>query len=158
MAEEKKTTKKSTTTKRSTTKKSNVEEVKVEKKFCTNCGKELNEGEACNCAIEKRTEGIVINTDSIINTLKNVWNTIVSVLKKPDTTITEEINNKENSKTVILTILLAISFAFYLMAIVSNTVKNAVASINSATLGLGNISASNIDISYFKIFIYGILI
>ncbi len=158
MAEEKKTTKKSTTTKRSTTKKNTVAEVKVEKKFCTNCGKELNEGETCNCVSTQKVEGIVINTESIINTCKSVWSTILNVFEKPDTTITEEINSKENSKTVILTVLLAITFAFYLMAVVSNTIKNAVAGINSATLGLGSISAASIDVSYFKIFIYGILI
>lgn len=166
MAEEKKKTTKSTTKSASTsatksnttTRKKNTEEVKVEKKFCTNCGKELNEGETCNCISTKKSEGIVINTDSIINTCKSIWATILNIFKKPDTTITEEINNKESNKTVILTILLAITFAFYLMALVSNTVKNTVAGINNVTLGLGTISASSLDISYFKIFIYGVLI
>ena len=37
------------------------EEVKVEKKFCTKCGKELNEGEVCSCT-ESKTE-VTINTD-----------------------------------------------------------------------------------------------
>ena len=144
MAEEKET-------KKTTSKKS--EEVKVEKRFCTKCGKELKGEEKCSCENTTSTSaGVTINSDALLNTAKNSFNTITNVFKKPDTTITEEINKKDNTISIILLISLAISFAFYLMAIVSSSVK----AVADATYGLTTIVTN--DISYFKIFIYGILI
>lgn len=144
MAEEKET-KKTSSKKR--------EEVKVEKRFCTKCGKELKGEEKCSCENTTSTSaGVTINSDALLNTAKNSFNTITNVFKKPDTTITEEINKKDNTISIIILISLAISFAFYLMAIVSSSVK----SVADATYGLTTIVTN--DISYFKIFIYGILI
>lgn len=144
MAEEKKKT---------TSKKS--EEVKVEKRFCTKCGKELKEGEICNCestANSSSNSAVTINSDALLNTAKNTLNTIVNVFKKPDTTITEETNKKENTISIIILISLAISFALYLMSIVSSSVN----AVSNATYGLTTIFTN--EISYFKVFIYGILI
>lgn len=142
MAEEKKKT---------TSKKS--EEVKVEKRFCTKCGKELKEGEVCSCEnVTNNTSAVTINSDVLLNTVKNTFNTIINVFKKPDTTITEETNRKDNTISIIILISLAISFALYLMSIVSNSVN----ALSDATLGLTTIVTGNI--SYFKVFIYGILI
>ncbi len=143
MAEEKET-------KKTTSKKS--EEVKVEKRFCTKCGKELKGEEKCSCENTTTSAGVTINSDALLNTAKNSFNTITNVFKKPDTTITEEINKKDNTISIILLISLAISFAFYLMAIVSSSVK----AVADATYGLTTIVTNYI--SYFKIFIYGILI
>lgn len=139
-----------TKTKKTTSKKS--EEVKVEKRFCTKCGKELKEGEVCSCENTSTTSAVTINSDAILNTAKNTLNTITNVYKKPDTTITEEINKKESTISIIILISLAISFALYLMAIVSNTIDAAA----NATYGLTTIVTN--DVSYFKVFIYGILI
>lgn len=139
-----------TKTKKTTSKKN--EEVKVEKRFCTKCGKELKEGEVCNCESTNTTSAVTINSDAILNTAKNTLGTITNVYKKPDTTITEEINKKESTISIIILISLAISFALYLMAIVSNTINAAA----NATYGLTTIVTN--DVSYFKVFIYGILI
>lgn len=138
MAEEKNTTKKSS-------------EVKSEKRFCTKCGKELSVDEVCSCA-SNETAAVTINSDAIVNTAKSSLNTIVNVFKKPDTTIKEEISKKENTISIVLIVFLAISFALYLMAIVSNSVDAA----SNATLGLTTIVTD--QISYFKVFIYGVLI
>lgn len=146
MAEEKET-------KKTTTKKETVKEVKSEKRFCPNCGKELKEGEKCSCVSETITStNEVINTDAIVNTGKGVLNTIINVFKKPDKTIKSEIEKKESTNSIIIIIALAISFAFYLMATISTTVNAAL----DATLGL--ITKDAIDIPYFKVFVYGILI
>ena len=144
MAEEK-------VTKKTTSKKN--EEVKVEKRFCTKCGKELKEGEICNCETTSTSNAAVtINSDALLNTAKNSFNTITNVYKKPDTTITEEINKKDSTISIIILISLAISFALYLMSIVSNTVNTA------ADLSYGLTTIVTNDVSYFKVFIYGILI
>ena len=148
MAEEKKETTKKSTTK----KKPEVEEVKVEKRFCTNCGKELKEGEECTCQnSEQANAAVTVNGDAIVNTCKNVWDTIINVFKRPASTVEKEVEDKETNKSIILTVVLAISFALYLMAFVSSLNKG----VSEATLGLSN---SVIDINYFQVFIYGILI
>ena len=80
MAEEKKETTKKTTPK----KKEVVEEVKVEKRFCTKCGKELKEGEVCDCSANETSNGVAtVNGDAILNTCKDIWNTIINVFRRP---------------------------------------------------------------------------
>lgn len=148
MAEEKQT-KKTTTSKKK-------EEVKVEKRFCTKCGKELKEGEKCGCENivnnNSSSTNVNVSSDAFVNAAKGTLNTINNVFRKPDTTIVEETNKKDNTISIIVLVSLAISFAFYLMAIVSSSVKAAA----DATYGLSNIVTGNIP--YFKIFIYGVLI
>lgn len=147
MAEEKKET-----TKKTTPKKEAVEEVKVEKRFCTKCGKELKEGEVCSCSdVETQNNGTTVNGDAIVNTCKNVWNTIINVFKKPATTVADEVESKDTNKSIILIILLAISFALYLMALVSGIADG----VEQATWGLSNVVY---EVNYFQVFIYGILI
>ena len=151
MAEEKK----ETTKKSAPKKKEGIEEVKVEKRFCTKCGKELKEGEECSCSCQEELNNQTINGDAIATTCKNVWSTIISVFKKPATTITEEANSKDTNKTIILTVLLAIAFAIYLMAMISTTVNN---TLEIATNSLFSYSSASVNINYFQVFIYGILI
>ena len=108
MAEEKKETTKKTTPK----KKEAVEEIKVEKRFCTKCGKELKEGETCTCSENTpASNNVTVNGDAIANTCKNVWNTIINVFKHPASTISEEVENNETNKSIILTVILATTFA-----------------------------------------------
>ena len=147
MAEEKKET-----TKKTTPKKEAVEEVKVEKRFCTKCGKELKEREVCSCSdVETQNNGTTVNGDAIVNTCKNVWNTIINVFKKPATTVADEVESKDTNKSIILIILLAISFALYLMALVSGIADG----VEQSTWGL---SSTVYEVNYFQVFIYGILI
>ena len=147
MAEEKKET-----TKKTTPKKEAVEEVKVEKRFCTKCGKELKEREVCSCSdVETQNNGTNVNGDAIVNTCKNVWNTIINVFKKPATTVADEVESKDTNKSIILIILLAISFALYLMALVSGIADG----VEQATWGLSSVVY---EVNYFQVFIYGILI
>lgn len=148
MAEEKKETTKKTTPK----KKEVVEEVKVEKRFCTKCGKELKEGEVCDCSANETSNGVAtVNGDAILNTCKDIWNTIINVFRRPATTIKEEVASKNTNKSIILVILLAITFALYLMATISSTENTA----SELTLG---VSSTIVDVNYFQVFVYGILI
>ena len=152
MAEEKKETTKSKTPKKT----EEVEEVKVEKRFCTKCGKELKEGEVCNCTANENasTPASSINEDAIVNTGKDIWHTILNVFKKPATTVSEEANSKSSNKSIILIIVLAISFALYLMATFSSIAKG----VENAANSLWSFSSTSVDINYFQVFIYGILI
>ena len=150
MAEEKKETTKKTTPK----KKEAVEEIKVEKRFCTKCGKELKEGEVCDCTTNETVSAGTssINGDAIVNTGKDIWHTILNVFKKPATTVSEEANSKSSNKSIILIIVLAISFALYLMAVFAGVAKG----VEEASSSLW--TTATVEVPYFQIFIYGILI
>ena len=152
MAEEKKTT-----TRKTTPKKTEVEEVKVEKRFCTECGKELKEGEVYK---KKKVEqqpvaASSINGDAIINTCKDIWHTILNMFKKPASTIEKEIESPKSDKSIILIIVLAISFALYLMALLSSATSEIIETANNQLFASTDIE---VGLPYFKIFIYGILI
>lgn len=145
MAEEKK----KTTSKNSEVKEAKKEkEVKVEKKFCTKCGKELKNGEECSCS----KEVITINNEALVSKLKKAFNTINNVFKKPSTTINKESNSKDNSICLIILGFLALAFALYLVFTVISFSKSV------STLFYGANLLEIADISYFKVFIYGILI
>lgn len=149
MAEEKKETTKKTP------KTEAVEEVKVEKRFCTNCGRELKEGEVCNCTANTGANNASsINGDAIVNTCKDIWHTIINVFKKPATTVSEEANSSKSNKSIILIIVLAISYALYLMAMFANMAKSVESAANSIWSG----ASASVDVPYFQIFIYGIII
>ena len=150
MAEEKKETTKKTTPK----KKEAVEEIKVEKRFCTKCGKELKEGEVCDCTANETVSAGTssINGDAIVNTGKDIWHAILNVFKKPATTVSEEANSKSSNKSIILIIVLAISFALYLMAVFAGVAKG----VEEASSSLW--TTATVEVPYFQIFIYGILI
>ena len=150
MAEEKKETTKSKAPKKT----EEVEEVKVEKRFCTKCGKELKEGEVCDCTANETVSAGTssINGDAIVNTGKDIWHTILNVFKKPATTVSEEANSKSSNKSIILIIVLAISFALYLMATFAGVAKG----VEEASSSLW--TTATVEVPYFQIFIYGILI
>ncbi len=150
MAEEKKETTKSKAAK------SEVQEVKAERRFCTKCGKELMEGEKCDCSAGTENASNSIDSDAIVNTCKNVWSTIINTFKKPASTIKEEVNSNGTNKSIILMVVLAMTFALYLMAIMSNAVKGVQNAANSMwTFTSSNV---NIDVNYLQVFIYGVLI
>jgi len=153
MAEENKTTK--TTTKKTTAakKKVVVEEVKVEKRFCTNCGKELKENEICTCesAVAKRAEGININTDAIIKACKGFLDIIINMYKKPATTLKEKVNENNVKHSLIMLAIIAVTYGLYIMG--------AFTSIISMINGYAQADVNEIiNIPYFKIFIYMTLI
>ena len=150
MAEEKKETTKSKAPKKT----EEVEEVKVEKRFCTKCGKELKEGEVCDCTANETVSAGTssINGDAIVNTGKDIWHAILNVFKKPATTVSEEANSKSSNKSIILIIVLAISFALYLMAVFAGVAKG----VEEASSSLW--TTATVEVPYFQIFIYGILI
>lgn len=140
--------KKSTTknsAKKSTTTKRKTEEVKVEKRFCTKCGKELLEGEVCSC--NNQTEVVSINTDAITSMGKGVINTIINMYKKPSTTLDDEVKKVDTKSNLIILALIAISFGLYIMASFSR--------ILVTMSGASRVSISHyIDIPYFKVFLY----
>ena len=144
MAEEKKTVKKTTTKKKEV-----LEEIKVEKKFCTKCGKELNFDEECTC--DTKSVNVNIDFNEILNVLKGFFNKIINMYKKPASTLKEETNNSSLKYALIMLAVIAITYGLYLMGGFS--------SILSSLYGVTGIGVNEfLDIPYFKIFIYMTLI
>ncbi len=137
MAEEKKekTTKKTT------------KEVKVEKKFCTKCGKELTGDEVCTCE-----EAISVNTEALANVGKRFINTILNMYKKPATTLKEEVEKKDFKNSILILVAIAISFGLYFTGGFNSILQ----SLN--LMGNNYDFNSIVNIPYFKIFIYMTLI
>lgn len=141
MAEENKNVK---SAKKSTTPKEKKSEVKVEKKFCTKCGKELLNGEICTCDAK---EVISINKDALTSMGKGFLNTILNMYKKPSTTLDAEVERRDMSNNLFMLAVIAISFGLYIVA--------AFTTILGTISGNSSLSLSHyVDIPYFKIFLY----
>ena len=121
------------------------EEVKVEKKFCTKCGRELNEGEVCNCT-EKKTE-VNINADAILDYAKEFGNTIIDMFKTPEDTLDKKLKDNRLAHDMILLVVLALSLGLY----VAGTFSSIIDMLGS----LVQVNIANfISIPYFKIFLF----
>ena len=85
-----------------TEKKEEKEEVKVEKKFCTKCGKELTGDEACSCEKDaKKEEVISVNKEAMKSYGKKFVDTIIGMFKNPKTTIEKEVEAKDTTSNII---------------------------------------------------------
>ncbi len=125
--------------------KKSTEEVKVEKKFCTKCGRELNEGEVCNCT-EVKPE-VKVTQDAILGYGKELLNTIIDMFKKPEETIEAKIKSNKTSHNMLILGAIAISFGLYFTGAFASILKflSAFIQINIADV---------IVIPYFKIFLF----
>lgn len=138
-------------------------EVKVEKKFCTNCGKELGEKETCDCAT---TTSKSVDTEALKSMGKEFLDTNVKMYKKPETTLEEEVSKNSFKKTLIILGVIAVSYGLYLMgffkALVGMIFELVMFFAQLSGEAVGAYSAIDftkvIDLPYFKIFIYGTLI
>ena len=159
MAEEKKTTKKVTKEGADNTEKKkhpteNVvkesreekTEVKTERKFCTNCGKELKDGEVCHCR-DNQTATPSAGAESLKNFGKKFLNTFTNMFKKPYTTVLEEAEERNVKFSLIVLAFIAISYGLYIIASFTS---------NIGLFGtfFGENINNIIDIPYLKIFLY----
>lgn len=149
MAEEKKTT---TRTK------------KVEKKFCTNCGKEIIGDEICDCqkTVEEtnvkpvaapvaetqtgvQSQPINVNTDAMAKLFKRFINTILNMFVRPSSTVKSEVENPSIGSSMLILGAIALTYGL--------TISVAFSSIISLiSLITGGISDVVISIPYVKIF------
>ncbi len=127
----------------------NNEEVKVEKKFCTKCGKELGENEVCDCT--KEEVAVSVNTDVIVDYVKNVVNTIIGMFKKPMDTLDERIKENKLRHNMILLVAMAISFALFITGSFSTI-------MNFLSILYQRIVDAELVVPYFKIFVFSAII
>lgn len=138
-------------------------EVKVEKKFCTNCGKELVEGNTCDCASSVAQS---VDTEALKNMGKEFLDVNIKMYKKPETTLEEEVNKTTFKRTLIILGVIALSYGLYLMgffkALVGIIFEFIMFFAQLSGESVGTLSMIDftkfIELPYFKIFIYGVLI
>ena len=127
--------------------KTTKEEVEIEKRFCTKCGKELTGDEVCSCEKEPEKEEIIsVNKEAMKSYGKKFIDTIIGMFKNPKTTIEEEVEQKDTTSNIIMLLSISITFGLYVIGICQTTFSS-----------LGTLN-NVINIPYFKIFLYGVLI
>lgn len=128
MAEEKKTT----------TRKKATEEVNVEKRFCTNCGKELNAGEVCDCKEEEVS--INVDTEALAKLGKGFLGTLINMFKKPFRTVNANVAKKDVAGSIIMLVVISLSFGILMMAGMS-----AIDGLFEEAIGMSLFAALDID-------------
>ncbi len=132
-----------------------TEEVVVEKRFCKNCGKELKEGEVCDCTAKEAPKAtgssITINTGDLKELGLHFLNTIKNMFVHPASTVDEEVEEHDMKMGMLLLVVMAITVGLYVMG----GFKSIIASIGS--FADFNINDA-VSIPYFKVFIYVTLI
>lgn len=137
-------------------------------KFCTKCGKPLEEGRSCNCAVEdsravestKRVVSKVIQSN-FMDEVKKVFNSLINFFKSPEDVVKENPVSKAWIITMIIqsiVLFFAVRLGIGLIINIINIVING--GLNLADLDFG-VSISPDDIPtdvYFKLFISCIVI
>lgn len=114
-------------------------------KFCTNCGKKLEEKEVCNCI--KPEESNLSKNKTIIDYATEIMETTKSMFSKPIDTMKTHISENTFINGVIMLCLSCMVMALYIIAMMKQGLN-----IVNAQLGLAYINGMNVQIPYPKIF------
>ena len=106
-------------------------------KYCTNCGKKLKEGEACDC----KKESIMNN-----ETTKKALDLIKGMIYTPIDTIKEFTNKSNFNLAMILVGILSVITGLFAMSLCKN-------GLNLAYSGIESMMSRTIEIPYMKIYI-----
>ena len=116
----------------------------AEKKFCTNCGKQLKKGETCDCKKESKK---VSSSVDFATLAKDLWEDLINMFKKPATTVNEKVKESSLTAALIVLAIISITVGVLVMAITKQTLAVTVGSL-----------IKGVEIPYFKLFIYGTLL
>ena len=151
------------------TKKTAADSTEVKKKFCTNCGKQLNEGEVCDCTATKEVKeekvekeapvAVSVNGDVLMESTKNIFKDVLDMIKKPATTLRKKLKTADTKNAMILIAIIAVSFGVYTLISFKTLLTAITSTINiSGGRSLASALSQSINIPYFKIFLYCTLI
>ena len=109
-------------------------------KFCTKCGKALEEGKPCTCSQKEVTSGSLFT--ECVEIVKNF-------IKKPIDTLEENIDDSKTNHALVMIGINAIAVGLFILVLVKQLLGNITALISPyAALGLG----TKMEIPYVKIF------
>ncbi len=128
-------------------------------KFCTNCGKELKNGEVCDCKKNKKEEEeavVAVPVESTNGNASDMFNEVVSdvkgIFKKPIDTIKDNCDEKKFVKGIILNVILAVASGLFTLAVLDLVIS----SISSLFGGYGYMmdgGSYSTDYDAFEVFI-----
>lgn len=122
-------------------------------KFCTNCGKPLEEGKVCDCKKNAEKKEIEQSANSIVEDYFHTFLEIVKgIFTKPVTTI-KEYSTKENFGFACIALLVNAIISGLFMYCYVKEGTNAVGSI----FGYGSLVTANINVSFVEILLQGML-
>lgn len=107
------------------------------KKFCTNCGKQLKNGEECTCQKEVKQE--TTSSNDFVALAKGFLDDIINMYKKPATTIKEKVKEANTKNALIMLGVMAVVSALCTLL---------------PFIGLSDY----VEVPYLKIFIYVLLL
>ncbi|MFI3307664.1 MAG: YIP1 family protein [Mycoplasmatota bacterium] len=123
-----------------------VQTVEVKKRFCPNCGRQLGENEICSCQTVKTSDFDFQKTAIEIKDL------IVSVFKKPVTTINSIMGAQSNTTTYML-----LGLVVLVAALVSTLMVKELTESISSLFGFGYYSYNSVEFDFLDTFIKTIL-
>ncbi len=116
-------------------------------KFCTKCGKPLEDGKKCDCEKETKNEEQSVENNLVDGSLDIFKNIFVNPLK----TVKKYVHTENLTLSLILSLINVIVFGLFFYFLLNSFVKGAVSSI----IGISLSSSTNID--FMKTFFAGIV-
>ncbi len=116
-------------------------------KFCTKCGKALEEGKACTCSQKEVTSGFLFT--ECVEIVKNF-------IKKPIDTLEENIDETKTNHAFVMIGVNAVAVGLFILVLVKQLLGSITTLINPyAYLGLGT---AKMEIPYVKIFFIALVV
>ena len=130
----------------------------AEVKFCKNCGKKLVGNEVCDC-VESKSSTNTANFD-FVETMKDIKDDLFTALKKPVTVIKENTDTNNMPKTYIIIAILALTFGIFIASLCKSLIGLLLGTMTGGYSALIDVTEvmDAVQIPYFKIIIYGIII
>ena len=125
--------------------------------FCKNCGKELKKGEKCNCTSEKTTKKTTAKKAEgfdFAKTMTAIKDDLLAYVKNPFDVVKENVDENDMPKTYVMAGLFVVSFVLFFCGIFK-AIFFASSGVTGKTLKK---LMENIELPYFKIGLYGLLI
>lgn len=116
-------------------------------KFCIHCGKELKEGEVCDCQANVQVQASDLGTN-LLEILKGMF-------VKPIDTIKKYTDEKHFNLALILVGIFSLATALFVMSLVKNVADMATSAMGGITLYA--MASASVEIPYLQIF-FGVLV
>lgn len=121
-------------------------------KFCTKCGKKLEEGQVCECEV-KKTSNVAPTNNDFVELLKEYVEVVKSFLKKPIDTLKDNTNESKFNLSLVSIGAFALSIGIF-MLVLCKIIENAAINNFGFLLGYG---FPNVGVPYIKVFLISIV-
>lgn len=123
-------------------------------KFCTNCGKKLQDGEVCTCVKEKTS---MASSFDVKESIDQTLDLVKGLFLKPTETIKKYVNQDNMILSIILLVLGAVISGLFVLVLLKEVIGVAFGMLFGASQSLFS-SSMNMEIPYFKVFLITTLV